>query len=547
MSFYDLAGYDLPTHIWPGDYERIVACLNVWNDRAELEANVPTWLGAVDHIVAVDGAYAGVPGATTPKSTDGTLDLLGELGAEIVPCDRFWPDQMQKRTEYWRRCRPGDLVWVIDADESYGHADTVRNAPHLDVGWIRYTSPIYFRPQWIPRLFRYAEGMEYRTRHHWLFNERGLVATNQRGGSGLIHRQVPIHFHNSRGQNRPDFRKLQAGFHRQLQHQNERKAASDPSTGFEPLRILQLGPFDPGAVMYRLHTGLNTTSPHTSVMSTAHQEFFRSPHQFDHGLEGGDWPFIAYLKPDIAHYHVQYNGAPRIGSRWTAIHHHGTVYRTDVKGCNALDAERADVRFVSNLELLQYAEDLVWLPNPVPVGDYRKLAENRPPWKRGQLIVAHSPTKQENKATSVFLRAVDRCRNMGLDVRANIAHRASHAATLELKAKSHTVFDSFWLGLQCSGLEGAAMGLPVIAGDTDVRDEYMKRRGRQPYTFANDEHALVDALERLATDEEYYHQEAAEVGSYTLAVHDTANVVAQYLEILDEHLNWRENLPMGTP
>jgi len=35
----------------------------------------------------------------------------------------------------------------------------------------------------------------------------------------------------------------------------------------EPLRIFQAGPFDPGGVMSRLHTALNSTTPHESAMA----------------------------------------------------------------------------------------------------------------------------------------------------------------------------------------------------------------------------------------------------------------------------------------
>jgi hypothetical protein len=338
---------------------------------------------------------------------------------------------------------------------------------------------------------------------------------------------------------------LQGGFNRQLQHQAEKQAAPERAVGHEPLRILQVGPFDPGAVIYRLHTGINTTSPNTSVMSTAHQEWFKSPYQFDHGAD--DFEQVAHMRPDIAHYHVQYNGAPPIDSRWTIIHHHGSVYRWNPERCNELDQERADIRLVSNPELLQYGDNLYYLPNPVPVGDYQRLARNRPTWRHGLLVVAHSPTKRENKATDAFLKAVDRCRAKGLDVRASIAHGVSHKATLEIKARSHAVFDSFWLGMQCSGLEGAAMGLPVLAGDEDVRAYQLSTRERVPWTYANDVDALTEQLERLATDRDYYEQESAEVLGYVMDRHDTPNVVAEYLELLDTRLDWRNTLAMGTP
>ena len=53
---------------------RLVACLNVWNDRSVLELTVPSWKDHVDHVIVVDGSYS-----TTGEdllSTDGTQEYL---------------------------------------------------------------------------------------------------------------------------------------------------------------------------------------------------------------------------------------------------------------------------------------------------------------------------------------------------------------------------------------------------------------------------------------------------------------------------------------
>lgn len=539
IGFYDLTGYDLSTH--PGTWtpKRIVACLNVWNDRPSLERTLPTWIDHVDHIVAVDGAYAGID---AKLSDDGTCEMLREHGAAIVNAPGF--DQHDKRTHYFSYCEEGDLLLIVDADEAFTELD-LSDLPYFDVGWITYTAPIYMRPQSIPRLIRWMPNLNYQKRHHWLYQEDRPVCTNQLGAAGYVHRRIPgVTFHNDRGKHRTDARQKAGNRHRAIQAHLEKRAAPEKRVwGHEPLRIANVAPFDPGAVCYRFHTALNVLTPHTSVLITGTEEWTQVPRQFDYMDELA--PRLAYAA-DVVHFHVNYSGPVR-PRKWTVIHHHGTEYRIQPEHFNEMDAERADLRLVSNLELLQYGENLEWLPNPMPVAEYRRLARNRPAWEKGTLKIAHSPTKRKNKGSDAFDRAVDRCNKMGLKIQRHYIHKASIKGSLEAKARCHAMFDSFWLGIQCSGLEAASMGLPVIAGDAHVKAQYEDRLGYCPYTYAPDGDALVEQIERLATDHAFYEAEMRRVTAYTLEYHDQANVIARYLDLLDEAVQWRDNMEMGTP
>ncbi len=48
--------------------------------------------------------------------------------------------------------------------------------------------------------------------------------------------------------------------------------------------------------------------------------------------------------------------------------------------------------------------------------------------------------------------------HQGIDIEPVLIENMEHGAALRLKASCDAVFDSFWLGMQGSGLEGAAMG-----------------------------------------------------------------------------------------
>jgi len=246
---------------------------------------------------------------------------------------------------------------------------------------------------------------------------------------------------------------------------------------------------------------------------------------------------------DVVHHHVSYTSWENFGldlrNQWNVMHHHGTDYRTQPAMYNALDAERAALRLVSNLELLQYGEGLRYLPNPVPVAAYARLRDQTPRPRGTRLRIGHSPSKRSLKGTAEFLRV---CARLDALVEPVLIEGASFQTSLIRKATCDLFFDSFWLGLQCSGLEAAAMGIPVIAGDPDCAREYTRRLGATPYTFAADEQALGSMVERLARDETYRAAEARRVQDYVTAYHDGAVVAQTYLEYLDDAIHWREAL-----
>jgi hypothetical protein len=113
----------------------------------------------------------------------------------------------------------------------------------------------------------------------------------------------------------------------------------------------------------------------------------------------------------------------------------------------------------------------------------------------------------------------------------------AHGAALRLKATCDATFDSFWLGMQGSGLEGAAMGQLVMAGDADAAVEAAQlNAGAVPWTFAADRAALRDVLRRAVTQPAYWAREAERVGRYVARVHDYRAVGARYATMLREAL-----------
>jgi hypothetical protein len=174
-----------------------------------------------------------------------------------------------------------------------------------------------------------------------------------------------------------------------------------------------------------------------------------------------------------------------------------------------------------------------WLPITVPVDRYAAMvAQPERDWPRRRFRVAHSPTRRRLKGTDEFLAACERLTARGVPIQPVLIENQTHARALRLKATADACFDAFPLGIQGSGLEAAAMGQPVIAGDADVAALYRAEVGYVPYTFAGDGAALEQALERLAMDREFYDSERRRVHAYCRQYHDSPAVAARYCEIL---------------
>lgn len=551
----DLLGRDLRTcpDAGPEGY-RVVACLNIWNDLDALKETLVTWYDDVDVVYAVDGAYAGAPTAAC-ASTDGTLEYLEGLDKVRLfqgPQNGFWADQVTKRNVYMEALEPGDLCFIVDADEFVTGADCLRHLPRLDVGWVVYRKGLYVKAQNFPRLYDARVGARYGGRHYWVEWQGGRVTDCQIGGAGLDHTFVPLTIDNTQGpQIRTAEQRRDNRIVRQAQGLRESKVGTAQQGGREALRIVHLTHLDPGLVVFRLHSAINSTTPHTSVMA-AHMRGrvdYGGPRQYD-PRKDRDELRRAVATCDVVHCHMDYQLLDTLGTRFDApvvMHHHGTMYREYAQARNNRDERRATVRLVSNPELLKYGEDLHYLPNPVPVTRYARLRERMYQRQDGWLRVGHSPSKRDFKGTEKFLAVVENLQAEGVRITPVLMEDMRHDDVLQTKAAHcDAFFDSFWLGMQCSGLEAAAMGIPVIAGDPDVR-AYHKED--PPYVYAN------DALELEAQLRSFMQlHENGELGLfgdrvqwYVSTYHDYAAVTAQYLDILDEHTDWRRRLTVGTP
>ena len=308
------------------------------------------------------------------------------------------------------------------------------------------------------------------------------------------------------------------------------------------VRVLQLTQYDPGSSVYRYHSAANTAE---GVVSAMVRWGDSNPHcslrQWDGLLHNRTVELLA-MTADVIHCHMDWRAlhhdlryALKEGQR-AAITYHGSVMPGDegrVLVDHLSDERMGAIQFGARPYHARYGVPR-YLPIPVPVADYQAAARGR---ARGDVLrIAHSPTKRAIKGTTVLLDAVEWLRESeGVRAEVVLIEDLPHGDALRLKASCDVTFDSFWLGMQGSGIEGAAMGQAVIAGDSQAAAEAaVLNGGAVPWTFANERYGLIDVIRRLATDATYYATEAARVHDYVARVHDYRAVGARYRTYLGE-------------
>jgi hypothetical protein len=328
------------------------------------------------------------------------------------------------------------------------------------------------------------------------------------------------------------------------------------------LKIVSGCSYDPGSAAFRFHSAVNEHTKHAMA-------FVRwgdtNPHC---SLRQYDAQADAYavrdavMTADVIHNHVAYyllnnTGLQPRPDQLIARHYHGSVQggRTNLEPI--FDTSKQAIVFGARLQLCeegrQFDLPMRWSPIPMPVARYRqlrdrvRLSHNWEPLE-GEATparpfrVSHTPTNTRLKGSDAFRAAVLRLQQRGVPIEMDLIQNVSLRQALERQALTDCCFDSFWLGMQGSGLQMAAMEQPVVAGDAENREIYQRRIGSVPYTFADDEQTLSKQLERLAMDPAYRAKEAARVATYCERYHDYSAVAMRYEHDLAEVLGRKDVL-----
>lgn len=321
--------------------------------------------------------------------------------------------------------------------------------------------------------------------------------------------------------------------------------------GVWPIRVLQLTQYDPGSAVYRYHSAANTVP---GIQSAFVRFGHSNPHchlrQWDGDLHRRTVELLA-MTADVIHVHMDYRTLHHDlryalhANQRAAITYHGSVLPGDTgRKMTDDDADRRNnsIRFGARPYHGRFGVEH-YLPIPMPVKDYQSLTAEYLPWigmgKSGRRFrIAHSPTRREIKGTNDLLAAVDYLvMHEGLPIEVVLIENMDHGEALKLKASCDATFDSFWLGMQGSGMEAASMMQVVIAGDeTAAAEAAALNEGVIPWTFANNKEELVTVLRNLLRDPSYWASEALRVHEYVKRVHDYLAVGAKYRDILCQEL-----------
>lgn len=309
------------------------------------------------------------------------------------------------------------------------------------------------------------------------------------------------------------------------------------------LKVLQLTAYDPGCSVYRYHSAANTVP---GVVSAFVRFGHSNPHcdlrQWDSEVDAHTVT-VLLATADVVHCHMDYytlTNQLREGTRagrTIARTYHGSVDPANVAGSIHVNKDEIDTKMgavVFGARPYHHRFGIPhWLPIPMPVADYQGLVQG---WSRNtRFRVAHSPTIRRIKGTQDIIAAVDYLNvHEGYAIDLELIENVPHGEALRRKAACDAVFDSFWLGMQGSGLEGAAMGKPVLAGDPEAQADLTKLGIEVPWTVANDGVMLRDQLRRLIADPAFYAAEAARVHAYVRTYHDYSVVGTKYATILTE-------------
>jgi hypothetical protein len=313
------------------------------------------------------------------------------------------------------------------------------------------------------------------------------------------------------------------------------------------LQILSGVGYDPGSAAFRMHTAINEHTKHSMVFVRWDDT---NPHcsirQYD-GMKDIRLVRDAVVRADVLHCHVGYLLINNVGiapasNQLVIKHYHGSK-RNGTNMEPLFDAAKGARLLGARLMLVEEARgfgmECDWSPIPMPVDRYRALrddARHEAKWKpltgkptrARPLVISHSPTNSSLKGTDALRTAVSELQAKGVPVRLELISNVTLRESLRRKALSDVFFDSFWLGIQGSGLEAGAMGIPVIAGDQDAARLYKDEVGHVPYAFANNALQLQEMVERMAMDPKFRAESAATTTAYVEAHHDYAKVAKRY-------------------
>ena len=298
--------------------------------------------------------------------------------------------------------------------------------------------------------------------------------------------------------------------------------------------------FDPGSSAKRLHSAINHCTPHASLLAVLGNLSPYSWHRQVDLYDNRRFGQIAMATADIVHCHMDLWACSYFNTKWRGrlvIQYHGSEMPDGPQTLvnHARDAHWNAIQIGARLDHGEYG-DIPWVPMAQPIARlaalrsfYRRVGL---PGKHRPFRIGHTPTFKQIKGTAALETVIERLRSKGVNVEGVIIEGHTHDVALAWKATCDVVFDSFFLGMQGSGLEAGAMRIPVIAGDERIKRLYEREVGYCPYLFADDPLALEATIMHLIESPLDARSAADVTYRYVQRYHSYAAVARRYLAAL---------------
>jgi glycosyltransferase involved in cell wall biosynthesis len=125
----------------------------------------------------------------------------------------------------------------------------------------------------------------------------------------------------------------------------------------------------------------------------------------------------------------------------------------------------ADARLVSSPDLLQYALDGIWIPQPIDLEYWKPLPDFNP---EKTLIIIHAPTHRNKKGTDLILLTIQELKKEGYPVELSLIEGKPYESLKSYYQKGDIFMDQILIGTYGNfSIEGMALKKPICVFITD--------------------------------------------------------------------------------
>jgi hypothetical protein len=307
---------------------------------------------------------------------------------------------------------------------------------------------------------------------------------------------------------------------------------------------------DTGNQCYKLSKAINETftGVHESRAFTRKQGYTKFPYDVQRRLvwakEGfPDWIVKYWATCDIVHKHGKPGwemGWPKANPHAGVLFHQHGRFGPGIKPevIWAHDRERKQLRVVSTINLLSWVNNRIdrWFPPPMDI-EWIDSLKTEAKKTYSTIRIVHTPTHRGRKHTELFLNVCKELRKKYRQVEPVIVESKTHEECMKIRATADIVYDQLLLQYGTSGLEGMALGVPVVAGCADSTWAKMVQTfATPPFVRANPKtlfKVLSDLIESWEMREDY-----GEIGrKYIEEYHSFRNTaelaIKTYLEAIE--------------